>query len=208
MQTNIRYSLIASALLFGACLANRFIPRLEAQPLRVLPLARLAVDLGDWHALGDVPVDDHTKAIVPQSRFVIRNYADRYGRAAQVLMQSSPASGEYHSPMVCMPSQGWDIVRQSTVQVSGKDGQANALYPATEIWLQHYSDKMVMLYWYTRDPNKIKWDLLKSRRDARGASCLFTRISVPATGEFDKASETAHELSAALIAEGAHLDTY
>ena len=195
MQKSSLYSLIAACLMLDAIIANRALPRLRPAPLRLAPIERLPRQLGEWRCVGDIPLDERVRAVLPNARIVSRLYRSAAGERAQLLLETSPDPNEYHSPTVCLPGQGWNVVSSHPASVG-----AGSRVSATEMEVDLEGQRSTVLYWYTTDHQMDKWEALKARLlSGRPPTRLFVEIAVPAAPTIREAESAAHSLGTAVL---------
>lgn len=198
MSKNSLCGLIA-ALLIGTIAANHIVPRIRPFVLRIVPVEAFPTTIGDWKAQDDLPIEAGVKEILPHSRFIARLYRDSSGRTAEVLLQSSTDTGEYHRPTVCQPAQGWNVLSAGPTNAGAYASAPTRGPSAYEMQMEMGGQKRVMLYWYTNERALDKWQNLRDRLlSGNTPSRLFVRIIVSADADAAAARRTAHDFASAI----------
>lgn len=176
----------------GALLVSTLPARVELVPDR-RPLALFPMSLGEWSGrpqsldplvLGSLGLTDYVLAdFTPQAaatgrpvNFYIAYYA------------SQRLGTQVHSPRLCIPGGGWDVVSQSTVEVARPDGTTS---PADRVVIQKGDVRQIVYYWFEERGRRLTSEteikvfaLLDAVKRNRSDGALV-RLVAPVTGGDD-----------------------
>jgi EpsI family protein len=136
---------LLGVLIVGAA-AIRSAAVVEAVPIR-RPLAELPAALGPWRSIGDVRLDRETLDILRADDYVNRTYVDGSIPANLfVAYYMTQRQGDtMHSPLNCLPGNGWDPVSMAQIRISAGDG---AFVSSNRYVIQKGLDRELVLYWF------------------------------------------------------------
>jgi hypothetical protein len=198
MQKSALYCLIATVLLACAFTANRASGRLPNVKLKRVNILVLPKQIGGWTCVKEAPEEDLEYRAVPGALFHRWNFQDANRQQVELLLETASEADGYHNPMVCMTSQNWEIVAKAPTQVQPAVVSGLASRPAIimQMQLKDRDLKDVLLYWYTRDLQLDKWhQFLAHDMSGIAPSCLFVRVSVDASGGYERAIAVARRFA-------------
>jgi EpsI family protein len=117
------------------------------RPVAREPLAALPIEVGAWHAAGDMPIDDESLGVLGVDDYLNRLY-ERPSVAPVSLYigyYASQRQGDtIHSPQNCLPGAGWQAVEsgRATLDAGGRSLVVN------RYMVQKGLNRQVVLYWY------------------------------------------------------------
>ena len=111
------------------------------------PLASLPIELGAWHAAGDLPIDDESLGVLGVDDYVNRVYQRPSTAPVSLYIgyYASQRQGDtIHSPQNCLPGAGWQAVEngRTTLDLGGRSLVVN------RYMVQKGLNRQVVLYWY------------------------------------------------------------
>ena len=111
------------------------------------PLAALPIDVGAWHAAGDMPIDDESLGVLGVDDYLNRLYARPSVAPVSLYIgyYASQRQGDtIHSPQNCLPGAGWQAVEsgRATLDAGGRSLVVN------RYMIQKGLNRQVVLYWY------------------------------------------------------------
>lgn len=143
--------LVRGAAVVAAVLATQwflFSVRTDATaPASARPLAKVPSTIGAWRGQDQPPFDAETLRILAADDYLNRVYVDGDGHAAglYVAFYASQQAGEsIHSPLHCLPGNGWQPVSTSRVTLSA-GGQPVTI---NRMLVQKSAMRQVVLYWF------------------------------------------------------------
>ena len=192
--------LVRGAVVVAAILATQwflFSARTQATaPASTRPLAALPRTIEGWRGQDQPPFDAETLRILAADDYLNRVYVDTDRRAAglYVAFYASQQAGEsIHSPLHCLPGNGWLPVSTSRINLSA-GGQPVTI---NRMLVEKSGLRQVVLYWFagrgrtvaSEYTNKLwlVWDGLRYGR-SEGA---LVRITTPVGGDQTMADATA-----------------
>ena len=116
-------------------------------PVSRQALGSLPIEIGTWHAAGDMPIDDESLGVLGVDDYVNRVY-DKAGAVPVSLYigyYASQRQGDtIHSPQNCLPGAGWQATEsgQTTLDLGGRPLEVN------RYMVQKGLSRQVVLYWY------------------------------------------------------------
>ncbi|MGQ0666229.1 MAG: exosortase A [Nitrospiraceae bacterium] len=168
------------------------------------PFAEFPVVLENEWAGRDLPVESAVVEKLQVADYLLRMYVkttiqgnpeSRKGSSVTLYLayvQSTAGGAEYHSPKLCLPGSGWNLVTVDTATVAPPTVGSISI---NKVLVQKGLDQQMVLYWY-QDRGRILasenwqkfysvWDLLVSHR----TDGVLVRISVPVVTTEDEAYE-------------------
>ena len=111
------------------------------------PLASLPIELGAWHAAGDLAIDDESLRVLGVDDYVNRVYQRPSTPPVSLYIgyYASQRQGDtIHSPQNCLPGAGWQAVEngRTTLDLGGRALVVN------RYMVQKGLNRQVVLYWY------------------------------------------------------------
>ncbi len=108
-------ALLACALM-GATFASRsmLVTKNDSNQLQGVPIEDLPMVIGSWHGRKDAPLDERSAAVLQLDGAVKRVYRNTVGKELYVYIgywktQSGDNQAAKHSPVMCLPANGWTI---------------------------------------------------------------------------------------------------
>jgi EpsI family protein len=170
------------------------------------PLASLPIEVGAWHAGGDLPIDDESLAVLGVDDYVNRVYGRPSTPPVSLYIgyYASQRQGDtIHSPQNCLPGAGWQAVEsgRTTLDLGGRSLVVN------RYMVQKGLSRQVVLYWYqgrgrviaNEYANKL-WLMIDAARLHRSNGSLV-RVVAPvaaATGGIQAADAAAADFARSL----------
>lgn len=168
------------------------------------PFAEFPTALENAWAGHNLPVESAVIEKLQVADYLLRMYVDTRPRGTPEAPSGSPVTlylayvhstrggAEYHSPKLCLPGAGWNLVTVDTATVAPPTAGTITI---NKVLVQKGLDQQMVLYWY-QDRGRILaseywqkfysiWDLLLSRR----TDGVLVRISVPVITSEDEAYE-------------------
>jgi EpsI family protein len=159
--------------------------------------------VGAWRQAGsDERYDPEVENILHADDYISRNFTNANGGRANFYVgyyATQRNGATYHSPLNCLPGQGWTMSEGSLVRISPKQTDA---FDANRYIVQNGADRELMLYWYQGRGRIViseYWGKIYtvidsfSRRRSDGA---IVRVMVPVGSSEEQALETAKDLAA------------
>lgn len=179
--------LAAGLMLLTAALAGLAV-QARPTPTRA-PLAALPQRLGPWTATaGDQRLDQAALALLNPSQHLLRSYArgqDDFCAVFVAFFDSQREGRMIHSPLHCLPGEGWVVSRRGRVRVDGPGGP----WTVNHLILTRGLDELSVLYWYQgrgrveaseyADRARLIWDGLRHGR-SDGALARVISLNQPA----------------------------
>jgi EpsI family protein len=160
------------------------------------PLSAMPRTIDGWQGQDQPPFDAETLRILAADDYLNRVYVDRYGHAAglYVAFYASQRAGEsIHSPLHCLPGNGWQPVSTSrvTLPANGQPVVVNRMV------VQKSTLRQLVFYWFagrgrtvaSEYDNKL-WLVWDGLRNGRSEGALV-RITAPVAGDETLAEATA-----------------
>ena len=152
-------------------------------------------DIAGYTTLRNIPLEESAFAMLDLDDYVFADYAGKDGKVNLYIGYYYSANKAYsaHSPMICYPSQGWEI-NQQPVRHSLNVGPHIIQYE--EIITSLGTTKELVLYWYQayQQTNiqvyKNKLDMGYNKLMHNNEQHAFVRVSVPFS---DLTSDKAHQ---------------
>ena len=176
MQNAKILNIAAIALCLAAVVAVYFVTRIRVGETRAIAIDGFPKQIAQWKAIVDRPEDAGLKAELPSAHMVERIYQDPQGHQIDLLLLTSTDPQDFHDPTVCLPSQGWDTLGQSSLTCAGhpvhqilarlEDRVVNLMFwPIGDFASQHSTGTLRALY-------KIRSKMVKTEE----GTCLIVRI--------------------------------
>jgi EpsI family protein len=128
--------------------------RPEIVPARE-PLSGFPIRIGDWEGTQDTEIDSSVMSVLGVDDYVNRvyyspelcPYSPEFCSAGLYVgyYQSQREGGTMHSPLNCMPGNGWNPVKRGHIPIQS-DG--NSAIEINRMVVQRRMEKLVVLYWY------------------------------------------------------------
>lgn len=141
------------------------------------------LNIQGWEGMQDSPPQQWNEQL-PNARFLVRFYRSR-GTIVEFLMIESADPGSFHSPMFCLPGNGW------TPKEAGVGKLANGDVSRAE-FIQDFA-QLIVRYWYLAGQEQTaglwnhKWNMLWNKvRGIHGPNFSF-RVTVRMAGSRDPA---------------------
>lgn len=188
-------SLILAA---GALLVSTLPARVEIVPDR-RSLALFPMSLGDW-AGSPQSLDPQVLASLGLTDYMMAEYRPEAGGANPPLnlyiayYQSQRLGIQVHSPRLCIPGGGWDVVSQSTIEVARPDGTTS---PADRVVIQKGDVRQIVYYWFEERGRRltseaeIKLFALVDAVKRNRSDGALVRLVAPVTGKDDAQADRA-----------------
>ncbi|HEY0730115.1 MAG TPA: EpsI family protein [Pyrinomonadaceae bacterium] len=167
--------------------------------------------LGEWRKNKDQMIDEPTMKVLRASDYLLRDYQQPDGRAANFYVgyyASQREGATYHSPLNCLPGSGWTLTQPDTVTISLPDGRS---FGANKYVIQNGDYKSLMIYWYQGRGRAVAseyWGKVYTVIDSvrlRRSDGAMVRVTVPIGDSETAALDSAKDLSAKAAAA---LDEY
>jgi EpsI family protein len=110
------------------------------------PLSLFPQSFNGWSMTSNAVFSDSVMAVLKPTDYLSRGYRDAGKRYVSLYIgyHDGSDSGAVHSPRLCLPGSGWNIVSEKTTTVSGDQWET----PAVQSVYQKGSDKFLVLYWF------------------------------------------------------------
>lgn len=173
----------------------------------IVPLDRFPLELGTWRATRAVSMDNESLEVLRPDDFLMRDYRDTAGAAANLFIayfRTQRSDHAPHTPRNCLPGNGWVPNRSGTIRIPemGKPSQIEV----NRFAVARGGEKSIVLYWYLTSTRVIAGEyrarlqlILDSIRCNRSDTALI-RVVVPVGAE----GEAAAERSAVVFAQQVH----
>jgi EpsI family protein len=111
------------------------------------PLAGLPLTLEDWRGGDAAAIDATVRSVLGADDYLNRVYTDERGTPMGLYMAYYASQGEgdsIHSPLHCLPGNGWQPERQtrSVVQLAGR------ALPLNHYVVRRRDERQLVLYWF------------------------------------------------------------
>jgi EpsI family protein len=198
-----RFTLLLGMLLVGGLVVNFWTSLGEAHVDRKA-LNTFPQQVGSWQQTGgDMLIDDETMAVLRASDYLLRDYRNSQGEAANFYVGyygTQRDGATYHSPLNCLPGSGWVLNDPGKITISPVDGSKS--FEANRYIIESGPNKSVMLYWYQGRGRRVAseyWGKVYTVLDSvakRRSDAAMVRIVVPFTGSEAVALKNAADLAA------------
>jgi len=135
--------------------ASRTEPVLPRQALALFP-----TELGDWEGGANVPFEKKIMDVLHLDDFVNREYRAPSGQSAWLYIgyYASQRTGETaHSPLKCLPGNGWEPVQMGTVDLTTGGEVAGEPVRISRYVVQKGIDRQVIYFWY-QSHGRVMWN--------------------------------------------------
>jgi EpsI family protein len=122
--------------------AARHVSTVSMRPLSTMPLT-----VHDWQGVDQRPFDAETLRILAADDYLNRVYVDPHGLAAglYVALYASQRTGEsIHSPLHCLPGNGWRPISTSRITVAAR-GHSLVV---NRLLVQKSTMRQLVFYWF------------------------------------------------------------
>jgi exosortase D (VPLPA-CTERM-specific) len=136
--------LILSTLFAGALIANR----VEVIPERSR-FVTFPAKIGDWHGQNSL-LEPQVERGLALDDYILSDYSNSNGKVVNlyVAYYASQHRGKYHSPLVCIPGDGWSIMAFERTN-HGADG------PMNRAIIERNGSRQLVYYWYEERGRRI-----------------------------------------------------
>lgn len=124
------------------------------------PLATFPSRLDDWVGGANVAFEPKVMQVLKLDDFLNREYRDPSGQAASLYIgyYASQRTGETaHSPLKCLPGNGWEPVKMGTVTFDAVQGGATRTVKISRYVVQKGIDRQVIYFWY-HSHGRVMWN--------------------------------------------------
>jgi EpsI family protein len=145
--------LLLQAGIYYTISAKEFIPDIG-------PWSRFPVQVQDWRATADEPVDADALATLKPDDYLNRDYTSGKNQTLNLFVGyfNSRRNGRApHSPEWCLPGAGWKTV--STRVISIDTGTGSHL-PANEYIVEKSGERQLVVYWYHQGERVLSSEVL------------------------------------------------
>ena len=157
MRISVGGALLACVLL-GATIAARplLVAKVDPNQLRAVPIDDLPMVIGSWHGRKDAPLDERSAAILQLDGAVKRVYRNSQGKELYVYIgywksQSGDNQAAKHSPVMCLPANGWTITQPAPwdVPTSHESEEAGlSSFTASSLIADYKGHRSLFKYWF------------------------------------------------------------
>jgi EpsI family protein len=110
-------------LLIVTCGFHLHLDRLKNIPAVDVPIESIPEQLGPWKSLGSKGMDIRSQEILKLTRYVKRTYERDDGKTVALYIgywekQSGDYQAAKHSPLLCLPSNGWQVRHKTPAELS------------------------------------------------------------------------------------------
>jgi exosortase D (VPLPA-CTERM-specific) len=139
--------LAGSILLFGTGLVASLPVRTEVA-LRRQPLALFPMDFKGWRGVPQTLDSDSLQALGPTD-YLLADYTNEGAVGplnVYIAYYASQRAGKFpHSPQLCIPGGGWNIITQSIVNLPSTDGES---IEANRVVIEKRGTRQIVYYWF------------------------------------------------------------
>ena len=166
------------------------------------PLKEVPFQIASWRMVEDIPLETDVQELLKADDYLNRIYVNSQGQQVSLYVaffKTQKTGVAPHSPMVCLPGNGWVPQAKSTIplDVSGMQGPVNV----NRYVVAKGDIKSVVLYWYQTHNRVIAseyaakvFTVLDSIQYRRSDTSLV-RVVVPAIGNTDRADQLARSFA-------------
>jgi EpsI family protein len=190
--------LLSLALLTGALMILEFRSAGEAVPARK-PLASFPTAVGVWRENAGVALELGVLDMLKPTDYVMRRYDDPARRSIWMFIgywDSQRKGFEPHSPRICLPLGGWEVLERSLVSI--RVGDKSAPIDVNRFLVQKDRERMVVLYWFHSQGRAVAGEMAAKIETARN-SLLRHRTDGALIRVTGSVSRTTEETSSALV---------
>jgi len=119
-------------------------------PLQRIPLSQFPMNIGNWRAEVDPPLEESVLKVLGVDDYLSRAYykPDGAGVGLYLGFYGSQRQGDtIHSPLNCLPGAGWEPTSEGRLQLDNVDGAGRSV-TVNRYVIQKGLDRNVVLYWY------------------------------------------------------------
>ena len=209
-SSTLRFAILFAAIIGVGVLVNTWAYLGEAHVDRK-SLKDFPTQLGQWQKTKDTTIDDETMKVLRASDYLLRDFQQPNGQAANFYVgyyASQREGASYHSPLNCLPGSGWTLTQPDKVTISLPDGRS---FAANKWVIQNGDYKSLMIYWYQGRGRAVAseyWGKVYTVIDSvrlRRSDGAMVRVTVPLGSSETAALDSAKDLSAKAAAA---LDEY
>lgn len=209
-SSTLRFAILLAAIIGVGVLVNTWAYLGEAHVDRK-SLKDFPSQLGQWQKTKDTTIDDETMKVLRASDYLLRDFQQPNGQAANFYVgyyASQREGASYHSPLNCLPGSGWTLTQPDKVTISLPDGRS---FSANKWVIQNGDYKSLMIYWYQGRGRAVAseyWGKVYTVIDSvrlRRSDGAMVRVTVPLGSSETAALDSAKDLSAKAAAA---LDEY
>lgn len=172
-------------------------PKAEKVPLG-RPLNQVPAELASWRMVEEIPLETDVQELLKADDYLNRIYADSHGQQVSLYVaffKTQQTGVAPHSPMVCLPGNGWVPQAKGTIPlvVKGMTGPVKV----NRYVVAKGDYKSVVLYWYQTHNRVIAseyaakvFTVLDSIQYRRSDTSLV-RVVVPTVGSTERADKIA-----------------
>ena len=209
-SSTLRFAILFAAIIGVGVLVNTWAYLGEAHVDRK-PLKDFPAQLGPWQKTKDTTIDDETMKVLRASDYLLRDFQQPNGQAANFYVgyyASQREGASYHSPLNCLPGSGWTLTQPDKVTIALPDGRS---FAANKWVIQNGDYKSLMIYWYQGRGRAVAseyWGKVYTVIDSvrlRRSDGAMVRVTVPIGTSETAALDSAKDLSAKAAAA---LDEY
>jgi exosortase D (VPLPA-CTERM-specific) len=195
-----RTSLLAgTVLLVGTGVVASLPVRTEIVPQRQ-PLALFPLDFAGWHGIPQT-LDSESLNALELTDYLLADYTNKAGANVPLnfyiaYYASQRAGVRAHSPQLCIPGEGWNIVGQSIVTMPLTSGDS---INANRVVIEKRGERQIVYYWFEErgrhiaEEGALKYYALRDALvDSRTDGALI-RIVAPVYGEDETTADAAAE---------------
>ena len=193
-------SLVAGViLLVGTSVVANFPVRTEIVPQR-LPLALFPMEFEGWRGIPQ-PLDSDSLNVLGLTDYVLANYTNPSGTDVPlnlyIAYYASQRSGIHaHSPQLCIPGGGWNIVGQSIVTLASTN---SGPIPANRVIIEKQGVRQIVYYWFEErgrhiaEEGALKYYALRDALIDNRTDGALIRIVAPVSGGDEGAADAMAE---------------
>jgi EpsI family protein len=161
----------------------------EPIALRV-PLERFPERIGDWQGVQQPPLDANVLANLKADDYLTRTFYTPEEESVGLFIgfwQSQRQGDQVHSPLNCLPGDGWEPLSNRTIRVpaSAQGGAQGMEIDINRYVVQKGLDRQMVLYWYQSHGRVIaseywsRFFLITDAMRARRTDAALVRVIAP-----------------------------
>jgi exosortase D (VPLPA-CTERM-specific) len=182
-------------LVAGSCLVASLPAREEITPQRQ-PFALFPLEFKGWHGTPQI-LDSQSLDALGLTDYLIADFTSEASAGGPVnfyvaYYASQRAGIHAHSPQLCIPGGGWNILQQSAIALPVPDG---GLINANRVVIEKRGTKQVVYYWFEErgrhiaDEGTLKYYALRDALFDRRTDGALVRVVVPVRNEDEVAAD-------------------